>query len=261
VSTKKKRKTKRRKKNNSTTAEPSEEKRERQWSLMEEMAKRRVEGIKKDTDWQEKWRGTDVYKLTRRTSSESWIRVDNCIQRMNSELVFSRFIGNSFGYVKKNPSHVQMRRYKDDMCLSNSIAICQDIMTEGRHYVEYTVTRDGPFSPGIIYPIQNCHEAQLFKCIHIYDPGSDAYRPTNWGRSWFQIMGRHTLVCDGQGWNASHPKQQFHMHTLFRIQRKELLWGFSLISIKIRCKYVLTVDVPKRITVGIQGDSTAGGYY
>jgi len=171
---------------------------------------------------------------------------------MNSELVFSRFIGNSFGYVKKNPSHVQMRRYKDDMCLSNSIAICQDIMTEGRHYVEYTVTRDGSFSP-----IQNCHEAQLFKCIHIYDPGSDAYRPTNWGRSWFQIMRRHTLVCDGQGWNASHPKQQFHMHTLFRIQKK----GFSLISIKIRCKYMLMVDVPKRITVGIQGGSTAGGYY
>jgi len=52
VSTKKrKRKTKRRKNNNnSTTAEPSEEKGERQWSLMEEMAKSRVDETKRDTD-------------------------------------------------------------------------------------------------------------------------------------------------------------------------------------------------------------------
>ena len=88
----------RRKKNKTTNNEKTST--ERQWSLMEEMAKRRVENAKKNTNWQEKWKGTDVYKLTSRTGNESWIRVDNCIQKMSSELVFSRFIGNSFGYVK-----------------------------------------------------------------------------------------------------------------------------------------------------------------
>lgn len=48
---------KRKAKNNTGNAESSSE---RQWSLMEEMAKRRVEATKKDTNWQEKWKGTDV---------------------------------------------------------------------------------------------------------------------------------------------------------------------------------------------------------
>jgi len=203
-----KKRTKRRKKNNSTTAEPSEEKRERQWSLMEEMAKRRVDNTKKDTNWQGKWKGTDVYKLTSRTGNESWIRIDNCIQKMNSELVFSRFIGNSFGYVKKNPSHIQMRRATSDMPMSNSIAVCQNVMTEGRHYVEYTVTREGAFSPGIIYPIQNSHEAKLFKNIPSYEAENN-FSPASWGRLWADVMERHARVCNSQGWNASCSKNQF----------------------------------------------------
>ena len=200
----KKRKTKRRKNNNKANIESSMG---RQWSLMEEMARRRVEDIKKDTNWQEKWKGTDVYKLTSRTGNESWLKIDNCLQKMNSELVFSQFIGNSFGYVKKNPSHIQMKRYTDDTApVTNSIAICQDIMTEGRHYVEYTVTRDGPFSPGIIYPIQNCHEAELVKGI----PWDTTLNPCT---TWTGIMSRYTSVCNSQEWNASCSKFSFHFDT------------------------------------------------
>ena len=212
VSNKKKRKAMRRKKNKTTNNEKTST--ERQWSLMEEMAKRRVENAKKNTNWQEKWKGTDVYKLTSRTGNESWIRVDNCIQKMSSELVFSRFIGNSFGYVKKNPSHIQMKRYTDvAVPVTNSIAVCQDIMTEGRHYVEYTVTRDGPFCQGIIYPIRNCLEAQLFQSLLHHDISSYDPASHNWGSTWTEIMSRYEFVCNRVGWNASCSKFSFHFDT------------------------------------------------
>jgi len=238
VSKEKKRKTKRRKKNN-TTNNDEKTSAERQWSLMEEMAKRRVDATKKNTDWQEKWKGTDVYKLTRRTGNESWIRVDNCIQKMSSELVFSRFIGNSFVYVKKNPSHIQMRRATSDMPMGNSIAVCQNVMTEGRHYVEYTVTREGAFSPGVIYPIQSCQEAELFKSIPSYEAENN-FSPASWGRLWADVMERHTRVCNNQGWNASCFKNQFlfdnegaYVYQRISLRQKELLWVSSLILIKI----------------------------
>jgi len=144
-----KKKTKRRKKNNTANAESSKE---RQWSLMEEMAKRRVEDIKKDTNWQEKWRGTDVYKLTSRTGNESWIRVDNCIQKMISELVFSR-LDDGLTYVKRDPSHLQMKRNNEFSSSREGSAMCQDVMKEGIHYALLTVTKRGCIRAGI-YDVQ-----------------------------------------------------------------------------------------------------------
>ena len=144
---KKKRKTKRRKKNTVISRG------ERDWSLMEEMAKRRVEKTKKDRDWQEKWRDTDVYKLTHRTGNESWIRVDNFIQKMNSELVFSRFMDDGLTYVKRDPSHIQMKRNNELSSSREGSAMCQDVMKEGIHYALLTVTKRGCIRAGI-YDVQ-----------------------------------------------------------------------------------------------------------
>jgi len=153
ITTAGKKKTKRRKKNKTTTNNNDDQSsKDRQWSLMEEMAKRRVEKTKRDTNWQEKWQGTDVYKLTSRTGNESWIRVDNRIQKMSSELVFSRF-KDRVTYVKRDPSHIQMKRSNEFSATHFASAMCQNIMKEGRHYALFTVTKRGRIRVGI-YDVQ-----------------------------------------------------------------------------------------------------------
>jgi hypothetical protein len=208
---KKKRKTKRRKKNN-TTNNNEKTSTERQWSLMEEMAKRRVEKTKRDTNWQGKWCGTDAYKLTRRAGSESWIRVDNCIQKMSSELVFHRLIGSGgagVGYVRKNPSHIEMKSAREVIpnegmrpnsnpeyypTMVNSIAVCQDVMTEGRHYAKFTILQDGWIGPGIMYSIKNCHDAALVKGLPLYEAGG-----------WSHALRSYVQLCDRQEWGNFPP--------------------------------------------------------
>ena len=179
---------------------------------MEEMAKRRVDDTKKNINWQEKWNGTDVYKLTCRTGSESWIKVDNFIQKMSSELVFHRLIGSDgagVGYVRRNPSHIEMKTAEvipDESMMGpmvNSIAVCQDIMTKGRHYAEFTVLQEGWIAPGIMYSITNCHDATLVKDISLYQDGG-----------WSGTLQSYSQLCERQEWNED--RYPYRSHEFFR---------------------------------------------
>lgn len=201
---------KRKAKNNTANVESSSG---RQWTLMEEMAKRRIDETKKDIDWQEKWEGTDVYKLTRRKGSESWIRVDNCIQKMSSALVFHRLIGSGgagVGYIRKNPSHIEMKStrevipderfsHPDDFpTMVNSIAVCQDVMTEGRHYAEFTVLQEGWITPGIMQPIRSCYDATFVKRIPLCEAGG-----------WLNILRSYSHVSYSHRWNDVSTSHRF----------------------------------------------------
>jgi len=194
---------KRKVKTNTANVESSSE---RQWPLMEEMAKRRVDDTKKNTNWQEKWKGTDAYNLiTSRKNTDSWIRIDNCIQKISSELVFNRFFGSGgggVGYMGKNPSCIEMKPAGEvipDGHMVNSIAICQDIMTEGRHYAEFTVLQEGWIAPGIMYSITNGHDASLVKDISLYQD-----------RGWKGTLQSYRQLCERQEWNEDRYPYRSH---------------------------------------------------
>ena len=226
---------KRKVKTNTANVESSSE---RQWSLMEEMAKRRVDDTMKGVDWQEKWRGTDVYKqLTTRESKDSWIRVDKCIRQMSSKLVFHRLFGSGgagVGYMGKNPSCIGMKFgevlpneiHTGEVDMTNSIAVCQDIMTEGRHYAEFTILQEGYVAPGIMHPIKNCHDALLVKGI-----------PLQEGEGWPDVLQTYEKCCEWQKWNVGsgnrlYPTNRLHQfHDAprgIRLQSKGTVIGLLL---------------------------------
>lgn len=137
----------------------------RPWSLMEEAARQRVT----DATAKHEWINSDI--LIRR-GSESWIALDHRLHRLlrmsSSSLVFHRLIGNGIAYVKNDPSHVQVH---DDALssgqypLGSSCAICQKVMTCGKHYAQFTVTREGYIEVGIMRPIQGWDTRDL-KTMH-----------------------------------------------------------------------------------------------
>ena len=76
------------------------------------------------------------------------------LHQLRSGPVFYRLIGNGRKHVKGDLAHVaEKRRRHGNSC--QGIAVCQEIMTDGRHYVEFAVT-EGSYDmrPGIMRPIK-----------------------------------------------------------------------------------------------------------
>mmetsp|Transcript_36178 Transcript_36178/g.78033 ORF Transcript_36178/g.78033 Transcript_36178/m.78033 type:complete len:224 (-) Transcript_36178:501-1172(-) len=144
----------------------------RPWSLMEEVARQRVA----DATAKHEWRNSDILI---RQGSESWIALDHRLHRLlrtsSSSLVFHRLIGNGIAYAKNDPSHVQVH---DDALssgqypLGSSCAICQNVMTCGKHYAQFIVTREGYIEVGVMRPIQGWNTRDL-KTMH--PRGSNGY--------------------------------------------------------------------------------------
>jgi hypothetical protein len=65
--------------------------------------------------------------------------------------------------VKRNLAHVQAKSSTEALSVPgcHSIAICQEVMAEGKHYAEFTVTQRGYIMPGIIRPIQRLSDAAV----------------------------------------------------------------------------------------------------
>ena len=113
------------------------------WSLMEEASRRRISAAKNDIH--NPYRHSDLITIR---GEESWIKVDQRMYLLQHSLVFSKLIGTA-RYVNDDITHVNMRRstagYK-------SIAVCNQVMTSGKHSAEFHVTEaeDGGLSIGLI---------------------------------------------------------------------------------------------------------------
>lgn len=140
----------------------------RDWSLVEEAAKRRVDSAIKDDP---RWRDSDLhdevseysFKMRQSLSSsssqtrDSWMAKDYRLHKFKTSLVFHRFAGNRAGYVDRNPCHIRSGETTSHMrggrAEHDTWAVCQEIMTKGRHHVEITVTHEGVLKAGIVRPM------------------------------------------------------------------------------------------------------------
>jgi len=120
-------------------------------------------------------------------------------------LVFHRFIGRGITYVKRNLAHVQAKSSSEAIYSGppfrsyqayHSFAICQEVMTEGKHYAEFTVTQRGYIMPGIMRPIQGLPDAAV-NSIRLN--GGEGYTSTRsaWP-NWQMIIGDYQRICREQ---------------------------------------------------------------
>jgi len=131
---------------------------------MDEVSRQRVLALTRC----DQWKYSDILV---REEGESWISVDYRLHLlMGTSLVFHRFIGNGIAYVqRKNLSHVEIHERavsSGDYPLGTSVAVCQKVMSSGRHYAEFTVTREGFIKVGIMRPIQDW-DTQQFKTMNL----------------------------------------------------------------------------------------------
>jgi len=71
---------------------------------------------------------------------------------LRSSYVFRRIIGTTMSYLDDDIRHIQGRRKE---AKGFSVAICQEVMKEGKHYAEFTITKPGAIYMGILRPIHD----------------------------------------------------------------------------------------------------------
>lgn len=126
------------------------------WNLMEEAARKMVEAMVNDDDNSNV--DGDYYDLLKRKGGESWLRVYHRSIQLRTQLAFTRFIGNLISHRNiKDLSCIQRPKVvRDDLpaSMNNAFALCQEIMSGGEHYAEFTVT-DGRLGLvlGIMRPV------------------------------------------------------------------------------------------------------------
>ena len=147
---------------------------------------------------------------------------------LRTTLVFHRFIGRGITYVKRNLAHVQAKASSEAIWSSpffrhhqayHSIAICQEVMTEGKHYAEFTVTQRGYIMPGIMRPIQGLPDAAV-NSIRLNGGGIQTnYHSAlpNWG----MIIGDYQRICMEQserpGFEGSTHIEYYSSHSHIRV--------------------------------------------
>lgn len=140
------------------------------WSMMEEASRRRVSAAKNDKD--NPWRGSDLITIR---GEESWMAVGYRLYLLQSSLIFSKIIGSAISHVNDDMTHVQCKRRET---VGFSVAICQKVMTAGKHCTQFTITQRGGIYMGIIrssihgWPKKRIkHEDFRVYCRSQSDPG------------------------------------------------------------------------------------------
>lgn len=119
-------------------------------SLVDRVATQKVSRIIANHDG---WKFSDALKKKNR---EGWPSVLNRLERVTSdELNFHRFIGNGIDFLQNDTSHVEIHRDalgSGDYPLGSSIALCNKVMTEGKHHAKFTVMSEGYMQVGVLRP-------------------------------------------------------------------------------------------------------------
>ena len=127
--------------------------REREWSIVEEAARRRAEPSQNDDKW------SSCSQLLKRKDNESWLAVDNRLHQLSS-VAFHRIIGEGVQYINSNANHVKLQ--STHQLRGSRWVACDHVMTEGKHYVEFTATEaatgegrsQGTVYLGVIRPVK-----------------------------------------------------------------------------------------------------------
>ena len=102
--------------------------------------------------------------MPRNQKHDSWMAVAHRLYKFQTELVFYRLIGDGrVKYVGRDPCHVQAgESFSYESVREGGVAwaVCQEIMTKGRHYVEFTATREGVIDAGIVRPIDDWEDSE-----------------------------------------------------------------------------------------------------
>ncbi|KAL9187596.1 hypothetical protein ACHAXT_005974 [Thalassiosira profunda] len=103
---------------------------------------------KKIVDANSRWTDSE---LLHKKGSETWLAVYHRLYLLRTRPIWYRRIGTGLNYVKGDYSHVRQKR---DITGHFGAAICQEVMTEGRNYMEFTITGvENTFRLGVMRPV------------------------------------------------------------------------------------------------------------
>ena len=118
-------------------------------STMEESSRRRILAIVATTGDEDE---LSSRMIGRRCEGESWMTVHQRLHLMRTQLVFGHVIGKAIACVNGDITHIRGNGRSNDIGGTTdglSVAVCQKVMSSGRHYAEFIVTKLGG-SSGIV---------------------------------------------------------------------------------------------------------------